>query len=119
MTAGLSRHVPWWTKLGLKLVLARMPLSYNSWRSLGIFKLGAMLDADSAMHARLGRRAARCSNSGPATRWRPPCSRAFMARHAPGSWIGTNTLRLASAATVRSPNVSTRTDRPDALSSLR
>jgi SAM-dependent methyltransferase len=50
MTAALSQRVPWWTKLGLKLVLARIPLSYSAWHSLGIFRHGAMLDADYASH---------------------------------------------------------------------
>jgi SAM-dependent methyltransferase len=50
MTAALARHVPWWMKLGSKLVLARMPLPYSAWRHLGIFKHGAMLDSGYALH---------------------------------------------------------------------
>lgn len=50
MTGGLSRSLPWWSKLGLKLVLARMPLPYSSWRSLGVFRHGAMLDDGYASH---------------------------------------------------------------------
>jgi SAM-dependent methyltransferase len=48
--ATLFRHVPWWVKLGSKLVLARMPLPYTAWRHLGVFKHGAMLDSDYALH---------------------------------------------------------------------
>jgi SAM-dependent methyltransferase len=50
MIAALSRHVPWWVKLGSKLVLARVPLPYTAWRNLGIFKHGAMLDTGYALH---------------------------------------------------------------------
>jgi SAM-dependent methyltransferase len=50
MIAALSRHVPWWVKLGSKLVLARVPLPYTAWRNLGIFKHGAMLDPAYALH---------------------------------------------------------------------
>jgi SAM-dependent methyltransferase len=48
--AMLSRRVPWWLKLGSKLVLARVPLPYTAWRNLGVFKHGAMLDAGYALH---------------------------------------------------------------------
>jgi SAM-dependent methyltransferase len=50
MIGALARHVPWWMKLGSKLVLARVPLSYTAWRKLGIFRHGAMLDSDYALH---------------------------------------------------------------------
>ena len=50
MIGAVSRYVPWWMKLGSKLVLARLPLSYAAWRNLGIFKHGAMLDTGYALH---------------------------------------------------------------------
>lgn len=36
--------VPWWIKIGAKLVLSRLPISYNFWRRIGIFRQGAMDD---------------------------------------------------------------------------
>jgi SAM-dependent methyltransferase len=50
MTGELARHLPWWTKLGAKLLLARLPLPYHAWRKIGVFRHGAMLDADYALH---------------------------------------------------------------------
>lgn len=35
-----GKNVPWWVKMGSKLVLARLPVPYAVWRSLGIFKHG-------------------------------------------------------------------------------
>jgi hypothetical protein len=35
-----GKNVPWWTKLGSKLILARLPVPYAVWRRLGIFKHG-------------------------------------------------------------------------------
>ena len=34
--------IPWWAKLAAKIVLSRLPVSYDRWRSLGIFRHGAM-----------------------------------------------------------------------------
>jgi SAM-dependent methyltransferase len=50
MIGAVSRYVPWWVKLGSKLMLARVPLPYTAWRNLGIFKHGAMLDTGYARH---------------------------------------------------------------------
>lgn len=36
--------VPWWLKLGTKVVLNRMPVPYDMWRRVGAFKHGQMLD---------------------------------------------------------------------------
>lgn len=41
--------IPWWTKLGAKLVLSRLPLGYTIWQRLGCFRHGAMDDAAYAM----------------------------------------------------------------------
>lgn len=38
----LREFVPWWGKLGLKLVLSRLPLPYAFWQNLGIFRHGRM-----------------------------------------------------------------------------
>ena len=34
--------VPWWAKIGLKIVLSRVPLDYSFWRRIGLFKHGEM-----------------------------------------------------------------------------
>jgi SAM-dependent methyltransferase len=36
--------IPWWLKLSAKLVLARLPVSYGFWRSIGLFRHGEMND---------------------------------------------------------------------------
>jgi SAM-dependent methyltransferase len=46
--AGLRERTPWWVKLPSKLLLSRLPISYRSWRTLGIFRHGAMLSPDYA-----------------------------------------------------------------------
>ena len=46
--AGLRERVPWWIKLTSKLVLSRLPISYGSWRALGIFRHGSMLSSEYA-----------------------------------------------------------------------
>lgn len=37
-------HIPWHTKIIGKIILSRIPLSYNHWKTLGIFKHGKMQD---------------------------------------------------------------------------
>lgn len=34
----------WWVVIAVKLLLAKMPISYHKWRSFGIFRHGEMLD---------------------------------------------------------------------------
>lgn len=34
--------IPWWARIGAKLVLSRAPVNYGFWRSLGIFQHGQM-----------------------------------------------------------------------------
>ena len=41
--------VPWWIRMGAKLVLARLPLSYEFWRTLGIFRHGDMHNPNHAI----------------------------------------------------------------------
>jgi SAM-dependent methyltransferase len=38
----MKSRLPWWFKLGAKLVLARLPLRYAAWRRAGLFLHGAM-----------------------------------------------------------------------------
>ena len=40
----LKGAVPWWAKIGLKLMLSRLPVQYGGWRRLGLFVHGAMDD---------------------------------------------------------------------------
>lgn len=37
-------RIPWQCKIAVKLVLARLPIKYQSWSNIGIFKHGAMKD---------------------------------------------------------------------------
>ena len=34
--------MPWWAKIGAKVVLSRVPVPYGVWRRLGIFRHGDM-----------------------------------------------------------------------------
>ncbi|HEY3198783.1 MAG TPA: class I SAM-dependent methyltransferase [Nitrospirales bacterium] len=42
LVATLKTKVPWWAKIGTKLVLSRLPISYKVWRRLAMFELGQM-----------------------------------------------------------------------------
>ncbi len=41
----MIKGIPWWGKLGAKLVLSRLPIDYRRWAALGLFKLGDMVDS--------------------------------------------------------------------------
>lgn len=38
----MKKHVPWWLKISLKLVLSKVPLPYSIWAKLGAFRHGDM-----------------------------------------------------------------------------
>ncbi|HMU56056.1 MAG TPA: methyltransferase domain-containing protein [Nitrospira sp.] len=40
----IAARVPWWGKVGAKIFLARLPVSYQSWKRLHLFEHGAMQD---------------------------------------------------------------------------
>jgi len=42
MLSGIKRNLPWWSKIGLKIVLARMPMAYQFWQKMGLFRHGNM-----------------------------------------------------------------------------
>ena len=42
--AALASRLPWWAKMGAKLVLSRLPARYRFWQKLGLFKHGPMED---------------------------------------------------------------------------
>lgn len=42
---GVSQHIPWWAKIGAKIVLTKVPISYELWRRIGIFRHGKMIEA--------------------------------------------------------------------------
>ena len=45
----IKQFVPWWSKIAIKIVLSRFPLSYHFWgQKLGIFQHGQMLDPEYA-----------------------------------------------------------------------
>ncbi len=48
ITASVRRALPWWAKIGAKVVLSRLPLSARTWQRLGLFSPGGMVDADYA-----------------------------------------------------------------------
>jgi len=48
ITAAVKQALPWWAKIGAKVVLSRLPLSARSWQRLGLFSPGGMEDADYA-----------------------------------------------------------------------
>jgi SAM-dependent methyltransferase len=39
---GVKEVVPWWLKIGAKIVLARLPIPYALWKRLGLFEHGDM-----------------------------------------------------------------------------
>jgi Methyltransferase domain len=41
----VSQHIPWWAKIGVKIALAKAPVSYELWRRIGIFRHGKMIEA--------------------------------------------------------------------------
>lgn len=41
--------IPWWAKIGLKIVLSRLPLDYGVWRRVGLFRHGRMDQASYAL----------------------------------------------------------------------
>lgn len=49
MAALNAERLPWWLKMSAKLVLTRLPVSYDRWRTLGVFRHGAMRDSDYAI----------------------------------------------------------------------
>jgi hypothetical protein len=46
----MKELIPWWARIGAKLVLSRLPASYGVWRKLNLFAHGAMDQADYAVH---------------------------------------------------------------------
>jgi SAM-dependent methyltransferase len=38
----LKAQLPWWVKIGAKLILSRAPITYKNWRRIGMFQLGPM-----------------------------------------------------------------------------
>lgn len=45
----IKERVPWWARIGAKLVLARLPAAYGTWRRLNLFGHGAMHQAEYAV----------------------------------------------------------------------
>ena len=45
----IKQYVPWWSKLVLKIVLARVPIAYRIFAGLGVFRHGRMDSADYAL----------------------------------------------------------------------
>lgn len=50
----LKEAVPWWAKIGAKIVLARLPISYAFWKRLGLFEHGDMNQSQWAVETFIG-----------------------------------------------------------------
>lgn len=48
MLSAMKANLPWWAKIGAKIVLARVPVAYGFWQRLGLFRHGFM---DTAAYA--------------------------------------------------------------------
>lgn len=48
MVGSIKSRLPWWSKIGAKLVLSRLPVAYGIWQRLGLFRHGYM---DTAQYA--------------------------------------------------------------------
>ncbi|MCT7958199.1 methyltransferase domain-containing protein [Laspinema palackyanum] len=40
----LTKYVPWWAKIGGKVILSRLPTSYHLWKNFSLFEHGSMQD---------------------------------------------------------------------------
>lgn len=49
MLAAIKSRLPWWAKIGAKLVLSRTPMAYKLWQRIGLFRHGQMDTADYAL----------------------------------------------------------------------
>lgn len=49
MLSDIRSKVPWWAKIGAKLVLSRTPIAYKLWQRIGLFRHGYMDSADYAL----------------------------------------------------------------------
>jgi len=43
-----KNKLPWWAKIGAKILLSRLPFPYQRWSKLGLFKHGKMMEKDYA-----------------------------------------------------------------------
>jgi len=48
MLSSIKSALPWWGKVGAKIVLSRMPMTYGFWQRMGLFRHGYMDAADYA-----------------------------------------------------------------------
>jgi predicted SAM-dependent methyltransferase len=48
MSMKKTMRIPWWAKIGAKIILSRLPFGYEIWRHLGLFRHGSM---DSSTYA--------------------------------------------------------------------
>jgi SAM-dependent methyltransferase len=45
---GITTYIPWWGKIATKIVLSRLPIQYEFWRKIGLFRHGEMAQPDYA-----------------------------------------------------------------------
>jgi hypothetical protein len=43
-------NIPWWSKIGFKLILSRLPFGYAVWQRIGLFRHGSMDKCDYAIN---------------------------------------------------------------------
>lgn len=48
--AKFKKQVPWWCKIGAKIMLSRLPAGYHLWQQLGLFRHGYMDEASYALN---------------------------------------------------------------------
>ena len=44
----IKKYIPWWLKILIKLILSNLPIKYNVWKRVGLFKHGSMDKTDKA-----------------------------------------------------------------------
>lgn len=54
VSAGYSsgKRIPWWAKMGLKIILSQIPVKYSTWVKLGVFKHGDILTGFNQLYER-------------------------------------------------------------------
>jgi hypothetical protein len=45
----IKNKIPWWTRIGAKMVLSRLPFGYRFWQQLGLFRHGSMDQSEYAI----------------------------------------------------------------------
>ena len=49
LISGFKSSLPWWARIGAKLMFSRLPVSYSTWAKIGLYRQGSMDSADYAI----------------------------------------------------------------------